>query len=148
MGALVYANDVELGRTPLEANFTFYGKYDVRVELEGYEPLRTKAAADAPIYEIPPFDVVAMAIPADIETTVRWHFVLKPAEESGMDPRVAEDGLLTRAKELRGMLGEPAKAQTQPAGPPATQPQNAVPDAKPSDQDTAPTESKPGPAPR
>ncbi len=107
-GALVYANDVELGRTPLEADFTYYGKYDVRVEMEGYEPLRTRAAANAPIYEMPPFDLAAMAIPVDIETVIRWHFVLQPAAESQGDPREIEDGLMERARELRGMLGEPA----------------------------------------
>lgn len=115
-GALVYANDVELGRTPLEADFTYYGKYDVRVEMEGYEPLRTRAAANAPIYEMPPFDLAAMAIPADIETVIRWHFVLQPAAESQGDPREIEEGLMERARELRGMLGEPAGSATPTPG--------------------------------
>ncbi|MBL8965113.1 MAG: PEGA domain-containing protein [Phycisphaeraceae bacterium] len=106
-GAIVYANDVELGRTPIEANFTFYGGYDVRVELEGYEPLRTRAQANAPFYEIPPFDLVAMAVPFDIQTTIRWHFALTQAVENVENARVVEDALLDRAKDLRTRLGDP-----------------------------------------
>ncbi len=101
-GALVYANDVELGRTPLEADFTYYGTYDVRVELEGYEPLRTKARADVPIYEIPPLDLIAMAMPFEIETNVKWHFVLQPSVESTMDAKDFEAGLMERARAMRG----------------------------------------------
>ena len=118
-GAIIYANDVELGRTPLEADFTYYGKYDVRVELEGYEPLRTKASANAPLYEVPPFDLVAMAIPAEIETTVRWHFVLQPAAETGQDPVAFEKDLLTRAHDLRERLGPPHSAEPKKDGAPA-----------------------------
>lgn len=112
-GALVYANDIELGRTPLEADFTYYGKYDVRVELEGHEPLRTMASADAPLYEIPPFDLVAMALPFTFEKTVRWHFDLKPMLESTLDSRQLEDELVARARELRGMT-LPAESVTTP----------------------------------
>ncbi|MBS0195881.1 MAG: PEGA domain-containing protein [Planctomycetes bacterium] len=97
-GALVTANDVELGRTPLEADFTYYGTYDVRVEKEGYEPLRTKAKAQSPIYEYPPIDLVATAIPANIEKVTTWHFKLEPrsTDQAGM-----EAGALERAKALR-----------------------------------------------
>ena len=48
--AVVYVNDVEVGRTPVDADFTYYGSYDVRIDNEGFEPLRTKAVARAPIY--------------------------------------------------------------------------------------------------
>src|SRR3954462_11401197 len=71
-GAVVYANDVELGRTPLEAAFTYYGTYDVRVEKEGFEPRGVRAKARAPIYESPPVDLLATAAPFRIETVVRW----------------------------------------------------------------------------
>lgn len=101
VGAIVFINDVELGRTPLEAEFTYYGEYDVRVEKPGYEPLRTHATASAPLYEYPPFDLVATAIPADIETVVPWHFVLQPALETTQTPEEFEKGILERAGVLR-----------------------------------------------
>src|SRR3954462_13445796 len=75
-GAVVYANDVELGRTPLEASFTYYGGYDVRVEKEGFEPYRAQTDAVAPFYEYPPFDLIAVMLPWTIEPTTRWNFKL------------------------------------------------------------------------
>jgi hypothetical protein len=60
-GATVTVNDVEIGRTPVEADFTYYGVYDVLVTKEGFEPLRTKARASAPIYEYPPVDLAMRA---------------------------------------------------------------------------------------
>ncbi|GMV27031.1 MAG: hypothetical protein AMXMBFR58_30620 [Phycisphaerae bacterium] len=113
-GALVYANDVELGRTPLEADFTYYGKYDVRVELEGYEPLRTVGKANVPIYEVPPIDLAAMAMPFDIETTVRWHFKLEPALETTTDPLQLEADLVSRASDLRAQLATPKPPADKP----------------------------------
>lgn len=96
-GATVIVNDVELGRTPLEAGFTHYGLYDVRVEKDGYEPLRTSARARAPLHEYPPVDLAATALPATFSTVVPWRFTLTPASE-------ADAGLLDRARDLRGRL--------------------------------------------
>lgn len=107
-GATVTVNDVEVGRTPVEASFTYYGEYDVRVEKEGFEPLRTRATARAPLSEVPPFDLAASAVPARIENKVRWHFVLEPAMESRMDARALEAGMKERAAALRDRV-EPAK---------------------------------------
>ena len=35
-GALVTLNDQQIGRTPVETGFRYFGVYDVRLELEGY----------------------------------------------------------------------------------------------------------------
>ena len=40
-GALVWLNDREVGRTPIEVEFLYYGTYDVRIVKDGYEPLIT-----------------------------------------------------------------------------------------------------------
>ncbi|MFB3120043.1 MAG: PEGA domain-containing protein [Stenotrophomonas maltophilia] len=34
-GALVWLNDREIGRTPVDVDFEFYGRYDVRLHLPG-----------------------------------------------------------------------------------------------------------------
>ena len=94
-GARVYLNDVDVGVTPLETNFTYFGTYDVRVRKDGYEPLVTQAEADAPWHEQPGLDLVAAAIPGEERTEVRWHFVLEPADAD-------VGGLLERAAALRG----------------------------------------------
>jgi hypothetical protein len=103
-GAVVYANDVELGRTPCEASFVYFGAYDVRVEKEGFEPLRAKVRARTPIYEYPPIDLVATAIPAHIETVVKWHFKLEPALETVQNREQLESGLRERANDLRANI--------------------------------------------
>lgn len=119
-GALVWVNDMELGRTPLEADFTFYGNYDVRVRLDGYEPIQQRMTADQPLYEYPPFDLVAMAIPADFENVVKWHFDLKPALEKAEPTADFEKALIERAHATRDQLTEPATAE--PAAKPSTEP--------------------------
>lgn len=119
-GALVYLNDTEIGRTPVEADFTYYGEYDVRLVLEGYEPLITRTKADPPLYELPPFDLVATLWPGKIDTHIRWHYVLqKPLEDS--QPRDDfERGLIDRAKDLQQKVGPDAAPDVPP---------NAAPDA-------------------
>lgn len=109
-GALVWLNDVEIGRTPAETDFVFYGEYDVRVRLEGYEPIRTHMTADAPWYECPPFDLLATAVPARIETVVKWNFVLEKPPGEGREPEKTEQELLGRARELRERLEPPDTA--------------------------------------
>ena len=93
-GAQVYLNDVEVGRTPVEVGFTYFGTYDVRLRKDGYEPLVTSAKTDAPMHEWPGFDLIAMAWPQGTETNIRWHFDLEPSDTD-------EDALLERARSLR-----------------------------------------------
>jgi hypothetical protein len=100
-GAVVWVNDVEVGRTPLETSFTFYGTYDVRVRLEGYEPVSTHRLAATPWYEYAPIDFFAQAIPPGIETRIGWHFELEPLAERALAEPEAEAALLGRAGELR-----------------------------------------------
>lgn len=105
-GALVWLNDVEAGRTPLETDFTYYGVYSVRLHREGYEPLVTTRKADAPLYEWPVADLAAEAWPQKITTDIRWHFVLEPAAER-LDGEAAREAILKRAAETRDRLNEP-----------------------------------------
>jgi hypothetical protein len=103
-GARVWANDVELGETPLEAEFTYYGAYDVRVTKDGYEPIRTVVPVNAPFYEYPGPDIIANVIPGGIEHDVKWNFKLGPALERSLDKAAFEQGILERAKALRGKI--------------------------------------------
>jgi hypothetical protein len=98
-GALVTINGVEVGRTPVTTGFLYYGVYDVRLSREGYEPAWEARAARAPVYEYPPLDLAAEALPAEIETNIRWHFVLRPQESPGAPG--AEAGLVGRARAAR-----------------------------------------------
>lgn len=95
-GARVWLNDEMIGTTPCQAGFKFYGKYDVRLALDGYEPIHEGRTMKVPIYEYPIIDLAANAAPIDFESVNEWHFVLSPAGEFEDRERLIE-----RAQELR-----------------------------------------------
>ncbi|MHC4427699.1 MAG: PEGA domain-containing protein [Planctomycetota bacterium] len=97
--ALVWLNDREVGRTPLEVEFEFYGTYDVRLEREGFEPIVSSGVAKAPWWETVGIDLVAELLPFKLESRVSWHYDLRPADD---DP----DRLLERARDLRDRAGD------------------------------------------
>ncbi|MBS0190764.1 MAG: PEGA domain-containing protein [Phycisphaerales bacterium] len=111
-GALVTLNDVQLGRTPLQTDFTFYGDYDILLTKPGYEPLRTKATANTPIYERVPLDLATSPIP--YESVVRWHYKLQPTLESTQAKQQFEDDLIGRARGLRDQVDDPAAIKPAP----------------------------------
>lgn len=100
-GALVWLNDREIGRTPVETGFTFHGDYDVRLELPGFEPIHTERRAKAPVHEYPGIDLVAMALPMKFENTIEWHFDLEPSLERSQSAEAFEEALVDRAEVLR-----------------------------------------------
>ncbi len=112
----MYLNDVEVGRTPVQTEFTFYGTYDVRLRLEGYEPVITSRKANAPVYDLPGIDLVTEAVPGTVESKIEWHFVLSPLAEQveGADAEVLRQQLVERARELREQVPVPG-AQPPPA---------------------------------
>jgi hypothetical protein len=112
-GARVWLNDVEIGTTPAEADFRFYGRYDVRLELDGYEPLWTDRKAYAPVWQYPGVDLAADLIPLRFDDVVEWHFDLEPTPERTTDPETVRAGLIERAADL-GRLTTP---DAPPAGP-------------------------------
>ncbi len=103
-GARVWINDTEIGRTPVQTGFKFYGVYDVRLELDGYEPIHEAKEADAPIYEYPGLDLVTGIIPIDWKSREDWHFELTPNLEQTQTPAELEEGLLSRARETRNQI--------------------------------------------
>jgi len=96
-GARVWLNDELIGVTPCEAGFKYYGKYDVRLALDGFEPVHEGRVMKAPIYEYPIVDIAATVVPLKFESVNRWHFVLVESSELNRD----RDGLIGRAQEMR-----------------------------------------------
>lgn len=103
-GALVWLNDVEIGITPLETDFTYYGGYDLRIRRPGYEPVVTTQRINPPLHERPVIDLFAEMWPGRIHNRVEWTFALSPSPERGPDSAAAEQEVLARANELRGQL--------------------------------------------
>ena len=98
-GALVHLNDEEVGRTPLQVSYTFYGTYDVRLEKDGHHPLWTKQKTKAPWWEAPGPDLLAEMIPNN-KVEQNWHFDLEtvsPAEE---------EALIGRAQTMRDSIAD------------------------------------------
>lgn len=99
-GALVYLNGQEMGRTPVERDFTWYGTYDVTVRHEGYETIKKNEPVIAPIYEWVPFDLFAELLPIPIRDRHVVTYELK-AMQPATEP---SPGLMMRAEELKGKL--------------------------------------------
>ncbi len=93
-GALLWLNDREVGRTPLEVDFDHYGTYDVRLERDGYEPMMTWGRADAPWWDTVGLDLFAEAVPGTLTSRVEWHYVMQPVDED-------RERLIERARRLR-----------------------------------------------
>ena len=110
-GALVYLNDDEVGRTPVDVEFMYYGTYDVRLEKEGYQALSTMQKAKAPWWEAIGPDLAAEAIPNN-RVELNWHFK--------MEPRGADDegAVIERARQMRASVSPKGT----PGGAPTTQP--------------------------
>jgi len=73
-GALVWVNEREVGRTPVDFEFLYYGEYDVRLEKDGHEPIMTSKWADQPIWDVPVIDLVVEMVPFRFESSSVWHF--------------------------------------------------------------------------
>ena len=93
-GTLVWLNDREVGRTPVEVDFKHYGTYDVRLEHRGYEPMMTSGRADPPWWDHVVLDLIAELTPVDLESRIEWHYVMEPLDDD-------LDALVNRARELR-----------------------------------------------
>jgi hypothetical protein len=109
-GARVWVNDREAGRTPCSIEFTHYGRYDVRLRREGYEPVVGFGDADAPVWDFVGADLVSEVLPARLESRVQWHFTMIPTDRD-------EAALVQRARQMRtGLAGRDAQMQADPAG--------------------------------
>jgi hypothetical protein len=109
-GALVYLNDEEVGKTPLDVEFTFYGTYDVRLEKEGFQALWVKQKAVAPWWETIGPDLAGEAIPNN-KVELNWHFKMEPR---GLDD---EGEVIERARQMRAVIspkGSPGGAPMTP----------------------------------
>jgi hypothetical protein len=99
--ALLWLNGREIGRTPVEVDFLYYGRYDVQLVADGCEPLLTSGEAKPPWWDSIPFDFVAEVLPGERTAEINWHFALQPRND---DP----DALIERAREMRELLPEPS----------------------------------------
>lgn len=102
-GAIVYLNDEEVGRTPTEVPFTWYGNYDVRLAKQGYQTLNTTRELKAPVGEWPGPDLFVEIMPWTTHYRYQWNFELAEQAEA------SEEGLIDRGQQLRSLLDKPVQ---------------------------------------
>jgi hypothetical protein len=97
-GALVYLNGVEVGRTPMTRDFTWYGTYDVVLRKEGYETLKTEGKVIAPWWQWVPIDLFAEALP--LRDRHELSYRMRPYAAATVDPQQ----MLSRAEGMQKQL--------------------------------------------
>jgi hypothetical protein len=97
-GAMVILNDEEIGDSPVTVSFEWYGDYNVRVNKEGFETLKTHRKLEAPWYDGFPFDFFALLNPEKKVDSYEWTFELEPKKE------ISRKELIHNAEELKKQL--------------------------------------------
>jgi hypothetical protein len=113
-GAIVYRNGQQLGPTPVDDSYVYYGKYHFVLVKEGYETLVVDQNISTPWYEYPPLDFVSESlVPCKLRDVRTFTYTLQPLQA----PR--HDEVLQRGTTLRDRgktIGD------QPPEPPANTP--------------------------
>jgi hypothetical protein len=95
-GALVDLNDQEIGRTPTQRDFTWWGVYDVTIRKEGYLSIKTTAKVIAPFYEWVPLDFLVDILPFKI----KYHKTLRYNLQADVPTTGQAPDLIRRGEEL------------------------------------------------
>jgi hypothetical protein len=95
-GAKVYVNNVEVGTTPVDYPFIYYGTYNITLEMQGHQTETFQERIAPPWYAYPPADFVTEhVIPRKIRDIRRLNYDLKQTVP------ISPTELLREAEELR-----------------------------------------------
>jgi len=102
-GAKVYVNGDEVGVTPLDHKFTFYGTVDVALRAPGHYYHREFVSLDPPWYEVFPIDLVSeLMLPWMVRDVHTVEVALVPAPPEMTDAERA--ALEEKAKAMRASM--------------------------------------------
>ena len=105
-GAIVRMDDEEVGRTPCEVEYTWYGTREIAVELPGHRSVRRLVDLPPPWWQVFPFDLITdVVLPFTIRDQRNLGCTLPPEPAN---PEGAK-GVLIGAAELRRSLDFPEK---------------------------------------
>ena len=124
-GAIVLRNNQQIGATPADDHFVYYGDYKFTLIKDGYTTLQVDQKIPTPWYEYFPLDFISEnLVPWQIEDVRRFHYHLEPLQA------VSTQYLLDRAEELRARANTiappappvpvPLAAPAAASGPPST----------------------------
>ncbi|MCP4759966.1 MAG: PEGA domain-containing protein [Planctomycetes bacterium] len=97
-GALVWLNHHEIGRTPVEVDFTHYGTYDLLIKKDGWEPMIGVVPMGFRIHGTPGLDLALEVLPIHTHSLVEWHVDMVPRDND-------HSSLLNRAANMRTQAG-------------------------------------------
>ena len=89
-GAVVRLNDEEIGESPVNVSFEWYGDYTVEISKPGFQTLRTHKLLKGPWYDGFPFDLLAQAYPKRIKDEYQWHFEMSPLDLPDREQLISE----------------------------------------------------------
>ena len=112
--ALLYMNGMEVGRTPVTRDFTWYGVYDVELRKDGYETVKAPGPVIAPLWQWVPFDLIAEILPFRLRDRQLLTFSMRPTSSAQVDPQQLLDRAESMAPELESSTHTRSKT-TRPA---------------------------------
>ena len=90
-GAVATLDNVELGKTPITRDFDYYGKRELKLVKEGYEPHTQMIHLRTPWYEWVGFDFFSeVLVPGTLNDEPEFAFKLKPQQVVSPDDLIAE----------------------------------------------------------
>ena len=121
-GADVYLNGDEVGKTPLDHPFSFYGTVEVALRADGHLYHRELKTLSPPWYEVMPLDLFAeLFLPWKVRDVHSVEVALEPAPRDLSEPQ--RQDMRARSAELREHL--PSSTGPVAAPDPATRPAKA-----------------------
>ncbi len=85
-GAKVYVNNQPVGFSPVDVPYTYYGKYNITLEKEGFQTETFQWRLNTPWYAYPPFDFATEHLyPGKVQDIRRETFELKPVAPANLE---------------------------------------------------------------
>ena len=112
-GAVVYVNGEEVGTTPMDRPFTFYGTVEVALRAKGHFSHRELKVLEPPWYEMFPLDLFSeMFVPWRMRDVHAVEVILKPSPTEVTEAQRAD--LEKRSAELRVLVIPPGQPANEP----------------------------------
>jgi hypothetical protein len=112
-GATAYVDGVEIGKTPVSHDFTYYGTREIRLVRDGYKTLTLLQPMSTPWYQMPPLDFFSDNLAfGEVRDERLYRYDLEPAVQEPFE------SIVERGEQLRRGSVVPATA-TAPVGVPA-----------------------------
>ena len=133
-GARLWVNGVERGTTPQVVRYVHEGRFDVRLEKEGYEAVADEVVTRTRWDAVPGPDFFADNLPVRIRRQTDAFFRLKPLPESYSEEELRAivrqgEAFRKKAEEAANEPGTPRPRRPSPAAAPTTTPPTAPPPA-------------------